>query len=490
MKATSSGGATSGSGSEGGSNTMNANLVFQADLLIKALIMTELGTGNASAQAIVERWDSMTHDAVYLEGAAQVYTASGYFDAVNTARSSGTYLSFAEYIQEDDAVTTPNRPYAVKQVLEDNLLGEATSFSETASKPVPDLILVQEEGGRYTAVSQVTEVTAPIFLCQDEAYLTALAEQGKLYLNDATYSGAELDEADYAIDQDAGTITLDQEKLGNKLALGANTLTLSVEGYQTAKLTFSYQKALEEVSLNAPAEPIVLGEAVVITCNGHHEDSVCDFLNNLTSVQLTGPDNNTKEIFRHGEESVHRDAGYTCAGMTLTLGKDLFEDKWSDAPAGTYTLTLSAAYGYGKQTVTFMMKEKEEKPAPGPEDPSISVPTTAPRIEKKTNYSGNTYYELKFDEADQAWVSKVSGIVRDSTTEYSFEDSLDDVGFGNTCYLDEANNSIAMAFPSDFSDGTYTIVISSDQSADLILEVTIPGLFGGSLSVTIKTADS
>ena len=47
---------------------MNANLVFQADLLINAEIMTELKTGNASAQAIVERWDSMTHDAVYLEG--------------------------------------------------------------------------------------------------------------------------------------------------------------------------------------------------------------------------------------------------------------------------------------------------------------------------------------------------------------------------------------------------------------------------------------
>lgn len=63
---------------------MNANLVFQADLLINAEIMTELKTGNASAQAIVERWDSMTHDAVYLEGAEEVYTASGYFDAVNT----------------------------------------------------------------------------------------------------------------------------------------------------------------------------------------------------------------------------------------------------------------------------------------------------------------------------------------------------------------------------------------------------------------------
>lgn len=360
---TSSGGATSGSGSEGGSNTMNANLVFQADLLINAEIMTELGTGNASAQAIVERWDSMTHDAVYLEGAAQVYTASGYFDAVNTARSSGTYLSFAEYIQEDDAVTTPNRPYAVKQVLEDNLLGEATSFSETASKPVPDLILVQEEGGRYTAVSQVTEGTDPIFLCQDEAYLTALAEQGKLYLNDATYGGAELSKDTYAIDNAAGTITLNQEKLRNKLALGANTLTLSVEGYQTAKLTFSYQKVLEEVALSAPADPIDLGEAVVITCNSNHSGDTCDFFANITSVKLTGPNKQERSVLPEGQEGTGY--GYSCNGTKLTLGKNLFTESWANE-AGTYTLTLSAAYGYGKQTVTFTMKEKEETPDPGP----------------------------------------------------------------------------------------------------------------------------
>ncbi|MFR5025873.1 MAG: hypothetical protein ACLTC3_06650 [Evtepia gabavorous] len=602
---TSSGGATSGSGSEGGSNTMNANLVFQADLLINAEIMTELKTGNASAQAIVERWDSMTHDAVYLEGAEEVYTASGYFDAVNTAQSRGTYLSFAEYIQTGSAVTTLNRPYAVKQVLEDNLLGETTSFSETASKPVPDLTLVKEEDGQYTAVSHVTEGTDPIFLCKDKAYLTALAEQGKLYLNDATYSGAELDTDAYTIDKAAGTITLDQEKLGTKLELGANTLTLSVEGYQTAKLTFSYQKALEEVSLNAPAEPIALGEAVVITCNGHHSGDTCDFFASITSVKLTGPNEQERSVLPEGQEGTGY--GYSFNGTTLTLGKNLFTESWANV-AGTYTLTLSAAYGYEKQTVTFTMKEKEETPEPtakepptvqeithqtgydeyyrvsfrdndddvsaylnavtsatlngdlcektsfldddvkgfkigigsqgaayldfsvacfpsgeevavtvsatgyedltftvgsdgnlvtdstdpdpGPEEPSISVPTTAPSIEKKTNSSGNTYYELKFDEADQAWVSKISRIVRNSTAEYSFEDSLDDIGIGNTCYLDKEENVVAMAFPSDLSAATYTIVISSDQSADLTLEVTIPGLFGGALSVTIKTADS
>ena len=150
---------------------------------------------------------------------------------------------------------------------------------------------------------------------------------------------------------------------------------------------------------------------------------------------------------------------------------------------------LSAAYGYGKQTVTFMMKEKEEKPEPGPEEPSISVPTTAPRIEKKTNYSGNTYYELKFDEADRAWVSKVSGIVRDSNVTYSQKGSLDDIKFGNTYYLDEKAGIVAISFPSELWETTYTVVISSAQSVALTLEVNIPG-FSGSPSVAIKTADS
>lgn len=378
-----------------------------------------------------------------------------------------------------------------------------------------------------------------------------------------------------------------------------------MEGYQTAKLTFSYQKALEEVSLNAPAEPIALGEAVVITCNGHHSGDTCDFFASITSVKLTGPNEQERSVLPEGQEGTGY--GYSFNGTTLTLGKNLFTESWANV-AGTYTLTLSAAYGYEKQTVTFTMKEKEETPEPtakepptvqeithqtgydeyyrvsfrdndddvsaylnavtsatlngdlcektsfldddvkgfkigigsqgaayldfsvacfpsgeevavtvsatgyedltftvgsdgnlvtdstdpdpGPEEPSISVPTTAPSIEKKTNSSGNTYYELKFDEADQAWVSKISRIVRNSTAEYSFEDSLDDIGIGNTCYLDKEENVVAMAFPSDLSAATYTIVISSDQSADLTLEVTIPGLFGGALSVTIKTADS
>lgn len=458
---TSSGGATSGSGSESGSNTMNANLVFQADLLINAEIMTELETGNASAQAIVERWDSMTHDAVYLEGAEEVYTASGYFDAVNTARSSGTYLSFAEYIQTGSAVTTLNRPYAVKQVLEDNLLGETTSFSETASKPVPDLTLVKEADGQYTAVSHVTEGTDPIFLCKDEAYLTALAEQGKLYLNDATYSGAELDTDEYAIDHEAGTITLHQEKLDD-LALGANTLTLSVEGYQTAKLTFTYQKVLEEVSLVAPAEPIALGEAVVITCNGHHSGDTCDFFASITSVKLTGPNEQERSVLPEGQEGTGY--GYSCNGTTLTLGKNLFTESWANV-AGTYTLTLSAAYGYEKQIVTFTMEEKEETPDPDPAE------QTPPNTWKGSKDSFGDY-SLTCGMDHEDFIKAITGVSVNGTpyssgfvwnnTNYSLFETDGIIKLGNEKMTEDQNTIVISA------KGYQTLTLILDKNGNLV----------------------
>lgn len=128
------GSASSGSGSEGGSNTMNAYIVFDADLLANAEIMTKLDTGNEYASAIAERWAELSHVDVYAKGSSDVYTYAGYADAVNDAHVAGAALTFADYAAKENAEKTAGRPYAVKQVLEDNLLGEATSFSETANQ--------------------------------------------------------------------------------------------------------------------------------------------------------------------------------------------------------------------------------------------------------------------------------------------------------------------------------------------------------------------
>lgn len=152
------GSASSGSGSEGGSNTMNAYIVFNADLLANAEIMTKLNTGNEYATAIANRWAEMSKVSVYAEGSNKSYTYSGFITATNLSHGQNKALTFADYVKSGKATeNTRGNPYSVKQVLEDNLLGEATSFSETANKAAPEIALVKLENDKYVNASSVTE---------------------------------------------------------------------------------------------------------------------------------------------------------------------------------------------------------------------------------------------------------------------------------------------------------------------------------------------
>lgn len=341
----SGGGASSGSGSEGGSNTMNAYLVFQADLLVNAEIMTDLGTGNAYAEAIATRWNELTPISVYAKGSTDTYDAPHFFDTLNKRNQDP--MTFAAYVTSDQAVKyTRGTPYAVKQVLEDNLLGETTAFSETANKAAPDITLVKLVDGKYVAATEVTEGQDAVFRCLDTDYLTKLAANG------------------YTINTEKGIFTISKEKL----TVGDNSITVAVEGYQTVRLSVRYQKVLEEVSLSGPAEGVQLGKPVSITCTTDHGDAACDFLANVTGVTLTGPDGEAKAILPDGQESVSQKIGYTVTGNTLTLGKDLF------STVGNYSVTIRAGHGYEHEPkkVEFEIKaatpETPEPPSEGNKD--------------------------------------------------------------------------------------------------------------------------
>lgn len=151
------------------------------------------------------------------------------------------------------------------------MLGEATSFSETSNKAVPDIVLVkavEKEDGttEYVSISEVTEGEDAVFKCNDAAYLEAL-EAGTVK-STSNYS-AFVKDTNYTIDTEMGLITIKQ----NKLTLGQNNITLTVEGYQTARLSFNYQKVLEEVSLAGPTKAVEIGNPVTITCNAeNHKD--------------------------------------------------------------------------------------------------------------------------------------------------------------------------------------------------------------------------
>ena len=356
----SGGSASSGSGSEGGSNTMNAYIVFNADLLANAKIMTKLNTGNEYATAIAERWAELSHIDVYAKGSSDVYTYAGYADAVNDAHVAGAALTFADYAAKENAEKTAGRPYAVKQVLEDNLLGETTTFSETSNKAAPDISLVKLVEGQYVVASEVTQGEDAIFQCLDKDYLKKLAENGSIYKDTASYSSFTKD-TDYTINTEKGLITIKH----SKLTVGDNSITIKVNGYQTVRLSVPYQKVLEEVSLSAPTEAVELGKPVTITCNAeNHKNGVCDFFANVTSVELTGPDGKTKTVLPKGQEG--SDLGYEVSNNTLVLCKNQFADTWKEKAVGKYTLTLKAGYGYETQKVEFEIKAKEETPETPP----------------------------------------------------------------------------------------------------------------------------
>ena len=434
----SGGSASSGSGSEGGSNTMNAYIVFDADLLANANIMTALNTGNAYASAIAERWAELSHVDVYAKGSSDVYTYAGYADAVNSAHVAGTALTFADYAAKEGAEKTAGRPYAVKQVLEDNLLGETTAFSETANKAAPDITLVKLVGDEYVAAAEVMEGQDAVFRCLDTDYLTKLDESG------------------YNIDKENGLLTISKENL----TLGDNSITIKVNGYQTVRLSVPYQKVLETVALSVPASTEA-ENPVVITCNAEHTGK-CDFFDSLTSVELTYPNNTVKKLRPDGEESVSDKIGYEIGEnkTTLILGKDLFKN------AGKYSVTLRAGYGYETKTLNFMITAKAQVPDQG----DLTPPTFAKVEYKKDFYE--EYYRISFADNAEAYLKNVTSATVNGTT-YNCGYSL------NTNTFKVSNDASAVAMYLDFpvndfiKDGTTTVVVKAKGYTDLSFTVNL-----------------
>lgn len=408
------GGATSSSGAEGGSNTMNADLVFSADLLTNAKIVEELKLDNTYANAISERWDNMISDSIYYEGAEKVYTRTGFFDAANQARTQNQLLTFAEYTAREDAKTTPNRPYAVKKVLEDNLLGEATSFSEASSWAAPYLVPVIENEDatfdRVTSISEGQDVTLLASGSDVAAYLNKLQDNDKaqVYLNQGTSTLSPLVKGtDYTIDTDKGTITIKADKL----KLSDNDLKIVVENYQPVKLTLTVIKEQENVSLSAP-ESVELGNDVTITCSSaDHVNGVCDFfkyLNKNTAVRMTGPDGTTRNVLPDGQEGSN--LGWKVNGNTLTIGANLFKEKAFNNAVGTYTLTLAPDY-YTEKTVSFEVKAKDNS---GNTDVEVKdAPNFTSVTAEYSSFASN--YTLNFAAANTADVENWMKALKDGT---------------------------------------------------------------------------
>ena len=359
--ATVSGGSSSGSsdGSDGGSTTMTADLIFDADLLANALILSELKVENEAADAIADRWlsDMSGYDAVIGEDRKTFYSFKAYRDAVEQAKNAGTYLSFADYLAAGNAETTPNRPYAVKYVLEDNLLGETQMNGNYLGKEAPVIHLTDETGNMITEIKEGTDV---YLSCEDLAYLQTVAEEAKLYVN-GDYQ--ELSNTKYALTESGRLLRLDADVF--RLEKDSNTLVIKLDGYQDNTVSVPVVKDKKDVHLSVE-ENLKVGDAVILT---NDADESGDIWKYITKVSLKKPDGTVKNILPDGQESIWEKVGYSISEEQknqLILGKDLFDTE------GEYEVTIEAAY-YENQTITFEISKADQTDPGEAKEPPAAV---------------------------------------------------------------------------------------------------------------------
>jgi len=334
------GGSSSGGSSEdgGGSNTMPANLVFDTDLLANALLLHKMERTTADVEKIVNYWryDINGRDSVFDKGATDYYKYSSYITAVNTAQTgNASWLSYADYLKNvSEDAKNPNRPYAVKAILEDGLLGETQYNGDYGKLTAPDFMVGDAAEGRPVVLTT-----------ENKAYV---GEIKGLYLNG---DWRMLREDAYEIDKAAGTITI---KAG-VLKVGENTISIVATGYQKKTIKINNNKMTEtDLTLSVDKESFKQGETATLTVEG----SKGDFLKNLTGVALMKEGKVVKNVLYKGAEG--SEAAYYEIDKNAADGNVLkLTLTAQEVEAGDYTVSLTANYYEEPLTAEFKVTAKD-----------------------------------------------------------------------------------------------------------------------------------
>lgn len=442
---------SAGSGSSGeGGTIMGANLKFDADLLINAKLLVSLGIANEAAQGINERWeyDMSGWDTVHTtDGTA--YNWTDFINAVETEESTGDYLSFSEYIETASGDQT-GTPYAIKSVLEDNLLGETQQNGTWIGMNPPTLTLVDGEGEKIDAVLEGKDLNLK---AENGDYFSKLES---IVVNN---NALPLNEEDYTLSEDKTTLTIESTALTPGQA---NSIAIYAEGYKVNHLSVRCAYDLETgLSLSADKTSYNRTDAITLTVTG----SEGDFLSRLQSVTATFPDGTTYNIDKQGENAYASAAHYSVGGNNTTLTISDPEGKFFSKD-GTYTITLNAE-GYNALTTTIAVNGETEEP----EEPSKQPAPAALTV--KVDETNNVL--LKFSDSIDDWQFNVTSVEVNNTDYTEFEDYSgtpgnnqyewqDSLGYGiDTLYLDKTS----------FKPGDNTVVISAEGYEDLTVKVNI-----------------
>ncbi|GAA0065351.1 MAG: DUF1533 domain-containing protein [Clostridium perfringens] len=404
------------SGSEetsGASIIMQTNLIYNHDLLANALILNELGLGTEESEGIAKRFElnTISWDAVMNEDGTHINDFRDYLNAVKDAALKGDYLTYDEYIKNENSKEYKNRPYNVKEVLEDNLLGDAQNFRTVLGLETPSL-----------EIKSAVMDKDLILESSDESYLKNIKS--------ITINGGikELDKSLYSI-KDNQLIINSKVVKGDKIKI-----SISATGYKDKVIETKLEKILDDINLKLEKE-YKTGEDVVVT--GLSED----FIKNINSIKLDGQLLLTKE---QGGSSGN--TYYEISENKLTLKSGLFkEDK-------NYKLEIDSKY-YGKKELEFNITKGDEKSNEKTEiiEEKKELPKISVKIDSKSIFMKK--YDIKFLNSGE-WINNITGVSvngveyksglvwGDSKDRYAVYKSDNNIGIGYESFNNEGENLI------------------------------------------------
>ncbi|MCX0390087.1 DUF1533 domain-containing protein [Clostridium perfringens] len=421
------------SGSEetsGASIIMQTNLIYNHDLLANALILNELGLGTEESEGIAKRFElnTISWDAVINEDGTHINDFRDYLNAVKDAALKDNYLTYDEYLKNENSKEYKNRPYNVKEVLEDNLLGDAQNFRTVLGLETPSL-----------EVKSAVMDKDLILESSDANYLKNIKS--------ITINGGikELDKSLYSI-KDNQLIINSKVVKGDKIKI-----LISATGYKDKVIEIKLEKILDDISLKLEKE-YKTGEDVIVT--GLSED----FIKNINSIKLDGKLLLTKE---QGGSSGN--TYYEISENKLTLKSGLFkEDK-------NYKLEIDSKY-YGKKELEFNITKGDEKSNEKTEiiEEKKELPKISVKIDSKSTFMKK--YDIKFLNSGE-WINNIigvsvngveykSGLVwGDSKDRYAVYKSDNNIGIGYEGFKQNEDNIIKVK-AKGYND--FTFIISKD----------------------------
>ena len=338
---TGSGGSGSSSGGSSGL-AIRGNIIFEFDLVANAKILAAVEMPTPESSEVISWWNSLGKDGAFCKDGQDKLVDYTYFKNHCGIQGSGYRTFQSVYSNPPSGAVYVNRPYDVKNMLEDGLLGETYRFMDATGIPAPALAadLVYEGQDiviRYTPDERNRDWPDKIQGMTANGYAPVSPE-------------------DFTVSREDNTITV---KVNAPLGNGEHTLTIYGDGYAPASVKVRITKE------NTGSYEIVRdkdGNVVISGLASEHASA-------LTGVSLNGT-----SLFTDSQVG-GRNGDYHLTENILTLRSKLFSQ---DSQDGLYTVILSAS-GFNDDILQFRLSQLEildQTGAPAPEYVKLSPDQT------------------------------------------------------------------------------------------------------------------